>query len=75
MGLGGTLSRIKRIGATGQHDRRKGTPWYHWFSKQDTPAERKLLLKLDLLIIPYAFVAYWVKFVDQANVSKSLCTL
>lgn len=70
MVLGGTLGSIKRIGVTGQHERRKGTPCYHWFSKYDTPAERRLLLKLDLLIIPYAFVAYWIKFVDQANISK-----
>lgn len=45
--------------------------WYQikWFADQDTPEERKLILKLDLLIVPYAFLAYWVKYVDQANIS------
>lgn len=46
--------------------------WYHWFSSEDTPAERKLILKLDLLLVPYAFIIYWVKYVDQTNISKSL---
>lgn len=24
--------------------------WYHWFDPKDTPAERKLILKLDILL-------------------------
>ena len=28
-------------------------------------------MKLDLLIIPYAFVLYWVKYIDQTNISES----
>lgn len=44
--------------------------WYHWYAPEDTPAERKLVLKLDLLIIPYAFIIYWVKYIDQTNISK-----
>jgi hypothetical protein len=46
--------------------------WYHlqWFTDQDTKEERKLILKLDLLIVPYAFLAYWTKYIDQANISK-----
>jgi hypothetical protein len=44
--------------------------WYHWFSAEDTPEERRLILKLDVLIIPYAFVIYWVKYIDQTNISK-----
>lgn len=49
-------------------DRRR---WYHikWFADQDTKEERRLILKLDALIVPYAFLAYWVKYVDQANIS------
>lgn len=32
--------------------------WYHikWFQDYDTPDERKLIVKLDLLIVPYVFV-------------------
>ena len=46
--------------------------WYHirWFSEEDTIEERKLIFKLDLLIVPYVFLGYWVKYMDQANISK-----
>lgn len=51
---------------------RDGSPprkWYHWYSPEDTAEERKLVLKLDLLIVPYAFVLYWIKYMDQTNIS------
>ena len=44
--------------------------WYHWFHPDDSPEERKLIVKLDLLIVIYAFVVYWVKYLDQANISE-----
>jgi len=46
--------------------------WYQWYHPEDTPEERKLILKLDLLIVPYAFIVYWVKYMDQANISSFL---
>lgn len=47
--------------------------WYHikWFADTDTPRERRLIMKLDLLIVPYAFLAYWIKYIDQSNLSTS----
>ena len=47
--------------------------WYQirWFDPDDTKEERKLITKLDLLIVPYVFLAYWVKYIDQANISKT----
>ncbi|KAJ5955144.1 Major facilitator superfamily domain general substrate transporter [Penicillium viridicatum] len=45
--------------------------WYHWYSPDDTPEERKLVLKLDLLIVPYAFIVYWVKYIDQGNINNA----
>jgi len=50
-----------------------GRKWYQirWFSPEDTAEERKLILKLDLLVVPYAFLAYWTKYIDQANISES----
>lgn len=47
-------------------------PWWRiqWFADEDTPQERKLIVKLDLLIVPYAFLAYWTKYIDQANLSE-----
>lgn len=46
-------------------------PWYRiqWFKDLDTAEERKLIVKLDLLIVPYAFLSYWTKYIDQANLS------
>ncbi|KAH6957870.1 major facilitator superfamily domain-containing protein [Ilyonectria sp. MPI-CAGE-AT-0026] len=45
--------------------------WYHWFSPEDTPQEKKLIFKLDLLLVPYAFIIYWVKYVDQTNINNA----
>lgn len=46
--------------------------WYkiQWYSDDDTPEERKFIWKLDLLVVPYAVLAYWVKYIDQSNLSK-----
>ncbi|KAF2023487.1 MFS general substrate transporter [Setomelanomma holmii] len=51
----------------------KTRKWYQirWFQDYDTPEERKLIFKLDLLIVPYVFLAYWVKYIDQANINNS----
>ena len=52
------------------HGKRRGRPWYHWFAGTETREERKLILKLDLLIVPYAFVAYWIYYIDTSNISE-----
>ncbi|KAJ0371540.1 hypothetical protein COL26b_009631 [Colletotrichum chrysophilum] len=43
--------------------------WWHiqWYADTDTPEERKLIGKLDLLIVPYAVLSYWIKYIDQSN--------
>lgn len=43
----------------------------HWYADGDTAADRRLTNKLDLLVVPYAVLSYWVKYLDQANLSKS----
>ncbi|KAI9733927.1 MAG: MFS transporter (Seo1) [Cirrosporium novae-zelandiae] len=45
--------------------------WYHWYAPSDTLEERKLIVKLDLLIVPIAFTVYWVKYMDQANINNA----
>ncbi|KAK9774872.1 putative Major facilitator superfamily domain-containing protein [Seiridium cardinale] len=47
--------------------------WWHiqWYSDLDTKEERKLILKLDLLFVPYAVLSYWVKYIDQANLNNA----
>ncbi|KAF7562606.1 hypothetical protein G7046_g1512 [Stylonectria norvegica] len=42
-----------------------------WFSEQDSKDDRKLIIKLDLLIVPYALLSYWVKYLDQANLNNA----
>ncbi|KAI5303617.1 MFS transporter (Seo1), partial [Ascosphaera atra] len=41
--------------------------WYEWFSPTDTPEERKLLCKLDCLIMIFVFLAYWAKTLDSSS--------
>jgi hypothetical protein len=51
----------------------KRRKWYQvkWFADDDTKEERQLILKLDLLIVPYAFLAYWTKYIDQSNINNA----
>jgi hypothetical protein len=50
----------------------KGRPWWklQWYADSDTKEERKHIAKIDLLIVPYAILSYWVKYIDQSNLSK-----
>ncbi|KAK8052569.1 major facilitator superfamily domain-containing protein [Apiospora rasikravindrae] len=47
--------------------------WYDfsWYAPEDSREERRFIRKLDLLIVPYAFVSYWVKYIDQANLNNA----
>lgn len=46
--------------------------WYkiQWYADADTPDDRRLINKLDMLIVPYAILSYWVKYIDQSNLSN-----
>ncbi|ODV82596.1 hypothetical protein CANARDRAFT_30701 [[Candida] arabinofermentans NRRL YB-2248] len=44
-------------------------PFYKWFSPTDTPTEKKLILKLDSLILVYLFLSSFVKTLDSSAVS------
>ncbi|KAG6013920.1 hypothetical protein E4U43_007043 [Claviceps pusilla] len=50
-----------------------GETWLglQWFSDRDTPEDRKAITKLDLLILPFALVSYWTKYIDQANLNNA----
>ena len=50
---------------------RSAHKWYHWFNENDTPAEKKLILKLDVLLCFYSMMAYWVKYLDQTNLNNA----
>lgn len=45
--------------------------WFKWFDERDTPEDKKLILKLDLLLTCYSLVVYWVKYLDQTNVNNA----
>jgi hypothetical protein len=45
-----------KLGLPNPMPKREDRSWYQWCSAEDTPEERKLLFKLGLLIIPYAFL-------------------
>ncbi|KAI4742852.1 MFS general substrate transporter [Aureobasidium sp. EXF-12298] len=45
--------------------------WYHWYHPSDTKEERKLIAKLDVRIVSYAFVTYWAKYLDQSNINNA----
>ncbi|KAJ8123316.1 hypothetical protein ONZ43_g704 [Nemania bipapillata] len=47
--------------------------WYEvrWYSDEDTKEDRKLIIRLDILIVPYAVLSYWVKYLDQANLNNA----
>ncbi|EFX06126.1 major facilitator superfamily transporter [Grosmannia clavigera kw1407] len=42
-----------------------------WFSEDDTAEDRKFIMKLDLIIVPYLVVSYWVKNLDQNNLNNA----
>lgn len=45
--------------------------WFKWFPEGTSAAEKKLLFKLDIIIAFYAFVGYWVKYIDSANLNNA----
>ncbi len=47
----------------------KPQPIYKWFSPTDTPAERKLIFKLDMLILVYLFLSSFVKTLDSSAIT------
>ncbi|KAK2611575.1 hypothetical protein N8I77_004908 [Diaporthe amygdali] len=45
--------------------------WYQWFAPDDTPEERRLIIKLDCLIMVFVFLAYWAKVLDSSATSTA----
>ncbi|ODV81678.1 putative permease [Suhomyces tanzawaensis NRRL Y-17324] len=50
---------------------KKNRKWYKWFHDSDTPEERRVILKIDLLLTLYSLAAYWVKYLDQTNLNNA----
>ncbi|EJT74272.1 hypothetical protein GGTG_08115 [Gaeumannomyces tritici R3-111a-1] len=46
-------------------------PKMSWYSPDDSPEERRFIAKLDLILIPYVFLAYAIKAIDGANLNNA----
>lgn len=42
-----------------------------WFSDDDSKEDRKLISKIDLFLVPYSVIGYWVKYIDQSNLNNA----
>ncbi|KAH3673098.1 hypothetical protein WICMUC_003931 [Wickerhamomyces mucosus] len=51
-------------------ERAKKSAW-RWFDKDTSVEERKLVTKLDLLIITFAIISYWSKRLDSENLNQA----
>lgn len=45
--------------------------WFQWFDEGTSKAEKKLVLKLYVIIGFYSFLGYWVKYLDQLNLNNA----
>ncbi|SCU81084.1 LAME_0B05600g1_1 [Lachancea meyersii CBS 8951] len=45
--------------------------WWQWFGSGVSKQEKKLLLKLDILLAFYSCMAYWVKYLDSSNLNNA----
>ncbi|KGU18153.1 hypothetical protein MG7_06054, partial [Candida albicans P34048] len=45
--------------------------WYKWFHEDDTPEERRVIMKIDILLTLYSLAAYFVKYLDQSNLTNA----
>ena len=50
---------------------KKCRKWYKWFHDDDTPEEKKFITKIDILLTFYSLMAYWVKYLDQTNLTNA----
>ncbi|KAF3990294.1 hypothetical protein FT663_03237 [Candidozyma haemuli var. vulneris] len=50
---------------------RQSHKWYKWFDENDSPAERKLMWKIDILLTFYSMLAYWIKNLDMTNLNNA----
>ncbi|KAI8716116.1 hypothetical protein NCS52_00904500 [Fusarium sp. LHS14.1] len=45
--------------------------FFLWFDPNDSPAERRLVQKLDFFILTYAFVGFWVLYIDRGVLANA----
>lgn len=57
-------------------DEREGTwirfmTWIHWYSKDTPSLEKKLVLKLDLIILVFGCLSFFTKYLDQQSITNA----
>ncbi|KAF2832391.1 MFS general substrate transporter [Ophiobolus disseminans] len=45
--------------------------FFAWFDPNDGPAERRLIMKLDFFILSYAFVGFWILYIDRGILANA----
>ncbi|KAH7325692.1 major facilitator superfamily domain-containing protein [Stachybotrys elegans] len=45
--------------------------FFAWFDKDDGPFERRVISKLDLFILSYAFIGFWVMYIDRGMLANA----
>ncbi|KAF4122226.1 MFS transporter, ACS family, pantothenate transporter [Geosmithia morbida] len=45
--------------------------FFSWFNPNDGPLERRLITKLDFFILAYAFIGFWVLYIDRGILSNA----
>lgn len=52
-------------------NKRESRKWYQWYDKNDTKAERRLMIKIDLCLTFISMMVYWNKYLDTANLNNA----
>lgn len=45
--------------------------WYSWFPENTSAADKKLILKTDFFLLSYSCMAFFLKYLDQTNISNA----
>lgn len=47
--------------------------WWNlkWFADDDSKEDRRLISKIDMFLVPYSVLGYWVKYIDQSNLNNA----
>lgn len=64
-------STTTTITTADDNDRQPKPSWLHWHEPGTTAAEKRLLLKLDWFLLSFSCLTYFVKQLDQNNVSNA----
>ncbi|KAF1825744.1 MFS general substrate transporter [Dissoconium aciculare CBS 342.82] len=50
------------------------TQWWNWYEPNTTKAEKRLIFKLDVFILSYTCLSFFVKYLDQTSITNAFVT-